>query len=515
MPKDLLLSLGKVFPMGPWEESSELLTYRDTFDLRLLGAGLTLATSRTGRQARVCLMTRKGLRTESVVPKTPRFASDLPPGPPWEALQSIANHRRLLPQAEAEWRSTLVAIVNEKGETVVRLLLREGEALCSNGRERTHLPPRLQFVPLKGHRAEGEKVTSFIRRTFGLERDRRTELAAVRDALGQSQDGYSSSFTLVLDPQITAVEATRRIHRTLLHTMLANREGVARNWDSEFLHDFRVAVRRTRSVLSQLKGIFPAADVDHFSEEFQWLGVKTGPARDIDVYLLNIPRYRAALPPEARDDLEPLVRFLQDRKKIEHERLRRCLRSKRFSRLLEDWQAFLDAAGAPAPDLPKAGRPIREVASEQIWRAFKKVLKKGGRIGRNSSAEALHRLRIDCKKLRYLITFFQSLYPKEALSPLIKELKRLQDHLGDFNDLQMQEKALRSFAEEMMVSDSGPPATLVAMGQLMGQLQGKQIQEREAFYEHLKQFSDSGNRRRFREFFGQGPGDGTEALEEG
>ncbi len=250
-----------------------------------------------------------------------------------------------------------MAILNDEGKTVVRLLLREGEALLGNGRERRPLPPRIQFLPLEGHRAEGKKVISFIRKTVGLEGDRRTELAAVRDALGQAHDGYSSSFTLVLDPRITAADATRRIHRTLFQTMLANREGVTRNWDPEFLHDFRVAVRRTRSALSQLKDLFPMADVDHFSEEFHWLGVKTGPSRDIDVYLLNIPRYRAALPPEARDDLEPLVQFLQDRKKVEHERLRRCLRSKRFSRLLEDWQAFLEAVGAADPGPPRRRAP--------------------------------------------------------------------------------------------------------------------------------------------------------------
>ncbi len=79
----------------------------------------------------------------------------------------------------------------------------------------------------------------------------------------------------------------------------------------------------------------------------------------------------------------------------------------------------------------------------------------------------------------------------------------------------MQRKALRSFAEEMMASDSGPPATLVAMGQLMGQMEGKQIQEREAFHQELKRFSGSGNRKRFKEFFGPVPGADPEAQEKG
>jgi len=488
------------------KESRELLTYRDTFDWRLLRAGLTLTTSQRGRQARVVVMAQDGRVEESMAPKVPLFASDLPPGPMAKIVQPIAKGRRLLPRARAEWKGTLVAILNEDGKTVVRLLLREGEALLGSDQGRIPLLPRLQCLPLKGYRSEEKKVTSFLRKTFDLKPGTGTELEVVCDAMGQTLGDYSSSFHLTLDAEMAAAKAAKAIHRTLLEAMLVNQEGMTRDWDTEFLHDFRVAVRRTRSALTQLKGIFPKSDAAHFSEEFRWLGTRTGPTRDMDVYLLKIPAYRAALHPGARRDLEPLVRLLREKKRVEHRRLRRCLRSRRFGRLVEDWREFLEGPDATDSNFPNAQRPISEVASERIWRGFDKVLKKGGKIGRNASAKALHRLRIDCKKLRYLITFFHSLFPAEALDPFIKELKRLQDHLGDFNDLQVQRESLRNFAEEMMATKVGPPATLLAMGQLMGQLEGKQIQEREAFHEHFERFSRPKNQERFRELFGPNPG---------
>ena len=129
----------------------------------------------------------------------------------------------------------------------------------------------------------------------------------------------------------------------------------------------------------------------------------------------------------------------------------------------------------------------------------------GAKIGIYTPAEKLHRLRLDCKKLRYLLTFFQSLYPPDTLKPLIKELKRLQDHLGDFNDLQIQQQALRGFAEEMMATKVAPPATLLAMGQLMGQLEGKQRKEREAFHDHFSRFSHAKNLQHFQELIGHAP----------
>jgi len=501
-PKDLLDGLGRSFGVEVLEESVEVLTYRDTFDWRLLAAGLTLTTSRTGRSWKAVASGRDGVVVATDTGKIPLFSADLPPGPLAELLRSTAKHRRLLPRARVSRTGTLLAIVNQDGTTIVRLLLHQGIAFRASGKGEFPLSPRLESLPLKGYRSEERKVTQFLRKKFQLKLDRRTELEAVCDAIGQKPADYVSSFRLELNPNLAAAEAARRIHRRLLETMLANQEGVIRDWDPEFLHDFRVSVRRTRSALSQVKGVFPEDTVDHFAEEFRWLGAKTGSARDMDVYLLNIPAYERALLPEARANLEPLIQLLREKKRVEHRRLRGCLRSKRYLRLVEEWRAFLDHPDASDSGPPRAPRTVREVASERIWTAFNKVLQKGGKISRKTPAHALHRLRIHCKNLRYLITFFRSLYPPKALSPIIGELKRLQDHLGDFNDLQVQREALRGFADEIMAAGSGPPATLLAMGQLMGQLEGAQAREREAFHEYFRQFSRPKNQKRFRELFG-------------
>lgn len=509
-PKELLAVLEGGYSFEVSEETRALHTYRDTFDWRISRAGLSLSTSKVGRRNRVSLAAPDGEILEVALSRIPAFASDLPAGRVSELLHPVTAHRRLFPKARAEWKGTLIAVLSEDGKTVVRLLLREGKALAIGDSSTIPLSPRLEFLSLKGYRSEEKEVRSFLRRTLKLKKDRRTEIETVYDAVGQTPDDYSSTFHLSLEPAAPAALAARQIHQALFQVMLVNREGVTRDWDSEFLHDFRVAVRRTRSALTQLKGIFPQGDVDHFSEEFRWLGKKTGDARDYDVYLLNIPAYRESLHPEAQKDLEPLVRLLQEKKSVEHRKLRRCMGSRRFQLLVKDWQTYLNGPDILDPGLFDAQRPIGEVASERIWKAFTKVLKRGAKIGETTPAKALHRLRIDCKKLRYLITFFRSLYPAEALDPIIRELKRLQDHLGDFNDLQVQQEALQRFAEELMAIEIGPPATLLAMGQLMGQQEGKQILEREAFHHYFQEFSRPKNQKRFRDLFGPEPGEGSQ-----
>ncbi|MGD2177688.1 MAG: CHAD domain-containing protein, partial [Anaerolineae bacterium] len=60
------------------------------------------------------------------------------------------------------------------------------------------------------------------------------------------------------------------------------------------------------------------------------------------------------------------------------------------------------------------------------------------------SLKRLHRLRIAGKRLRYALEFFE-----EVLAPqtgdLIKQMKRLQDHLGDLQDAVVASELLRDF----------------------------------------------------------------------
>ena len=80
-----------------------------------------------------------------------------------------------------------------------------------------------------------------------------------------------------------------------LDTLEANVDGVLRDIDTEFLHDLRVAVRRTRTALKLLGDVLPGELTLRFASEFRWLGDTTTPLRDLDVYLLALPSMAARL----------------------------------------------------------------------------------------------------------------------------------------------------------------------------------------------------------------------------
>lgn len=114
------------------------------------------------------------------------------------------------------------------------------------------------------------------------------------------------------DPAQRADEAGKAILRRLLGELLANEAGVLRNDDPECLHDFRIAVRRTRSALGQIKGIFPQKTVRRFAPRFAWLGTITSPPRDFDVYLLGFDDLKAGLPAPFQEAIEPLRSYLEN-----------------------------------------------------------------------------------------------------------------------------------------------------------------------------------------------------------
>ena len=148
------------------------------------------------------------------------------------------------------------------------------------------------------------------------------------------------------------------------------------------------------------------------------------------------------------------------------------------------------------------------MASERIWRAYRRVVKPGRAITSGSPADALHDLRKRGKELRYLLEFFAPLFPKAEVGRLVTELKALQDNLGAFQDDQVQAAGLRSYADELLELTT-TPETLVALGQLVGHHERTSEEARAEFAGRFAAFDERENRARFAELFGPDSGSGS------
>ncbi len=498
-----LQRLTRAWPFQEKTETTGRRTCFDSFDWRLYARGYTLGIDSSGRETWLILRQEGGTETRRRLPgpTPPRFAWDLPEGDLRTILSPILELRALLPVVEIQYRRWHLKWLNKDRKTVLRLEVEQNLAVA--GDDGPHpLPGRVRILPVKGYRKAEKRIGRFLGNEPELSpAGEREWLTRALAALGRRPLDYSSKFSLRLKPGMRSDLAARSILRHLLATMKTNEPGLRADIDSEFLHDFRVAVRRTRTALSQFKKAFPAPAGERFGVEFAWLGRVTGEARDLDVFLLNFEHYKASLPPAMRNDLAPFHGFLQKHRKQAHERLLHALDSDRYRNLMADWDAFLNQPLPDHPDASHALLPIERLARRRIRRVYRGILRKGRAITPESPAEALHDLRKQCKKLRYLLEFFQSLFPQEQIKGLIRILKRLQDNLGEFQDTEVQQRRLREFSREMIREGDAGADTLLAMGVLIQNLEHRRNQARKAFARCFARFDNRKHRKRFKTLF--------------
>lgn len=285
--------------------------------------------------------------------------------------------------------------------------------------------------------------------------------------------------------------AAAAVLRRLLAVVWDNLEGALAGADSEYLHQLRIAVRRSRTVQRQFKGVFPALELPGYRSDFRWLQRATGEARDLDVYVSELDDLGRRLPESLRGDLEPLRLVLGHRRLAARGSLAATLGSPRLRELSEDWERLLESlVERPLEDRPSARRSIGALCGERVVAVYERILGMGARIDESSPAAGYHELRKKGKELRYLLELFATrLFAPEVVAPLVRSLKGLQDLLGRHQDREVQIEMLRALAGEVAVLPSGPAACM-AMGVLVDRLGADQLEARREFAPRFAALAD-------------------------
>jgi CHAD domain-containing protein len=203
--------------------------------------------------------------------------------------------------------------------------------------------------------------------------------------------------------------------------------------------------------------VFPHDAVDRFSSEFSWLGRLTGKARDVDVLVLSLKEHGLA----SRDPgTEQLLGRLEEIQQHEHQSLVAALDDDRYRRLLPEWAAFLNEPTPLECALRNAGRPLADVIAQRAWRLCRRIARAADEVDGDTPPERLHELRIDAKKLRYLIDIAPAFRPGDDLDSVVRALKDVQRTLGAFNDSHVQEQRLLEYGRALRVRGGSEPAVL-------------------------------------------------------
>jgi CHAD domain-containing protein len=465
----------------------------DTFDWRLHRAGLVLEQI-SDQRSELALSAYDGERIvmQPAMAKWPSLLDALSASGLRDRLAPIVGVRALLPLAETEASVCDLRLLNGDQKTVVRVRVEEAVLTAPVA---AALSTRVVLVPVRGYPRQAERAARVLAATPGFRRARQSRLDAELAAAGRQAGDYTGRVEVHLDASSPATLSVAVVLLHLLDTLEANLDGVQGDLDTEFLHDLRVAVRRTRSALKLAGDALPAGLAERFAPDFKWLGDLTTPVRDLDVYLLGLTGEEDGLDATGLPGLAPFQGYLTRRRRTEMVRLLDGLRSARFTTLAQDWRAALAEASISRRGGAVTGPGTGELAASRIKRTHRRVIKRGSAITPDSPATDLHDLRKRCKELRYLLEFFASLHDRQIHRRMVKELKSLQDCLGEFQDSQVQREAINAFAEQML-ADGAPAATLLTMGALATRLDGRQRRARGEFADIFSRFSNRRNTQR-------------------
>jgi inorganic triphosphatase YgiF len=288
---------------------------------------------------------------------------------------------------------------------------------------------------------------------FGVARELSRALKVQIGVKSKSERGYElvdgeegapvKSTPVELLADLSTREAFKTVGRACLKQIVGNAPAL-NTGNPEGVHQMRVGLRRLRAAMSLFAGLLRDPQTKAVKTELKWLAGQLGPARELEVLIDRVIapiRGRHA----HRNGVVSLSQELDERREAALTRAQTAVQSARFRALTLEVAAWLEAGQwtSPRDDLvrDRGDLPVAVTAAEQFTQRWRKVRKKGKTLAQ-LDARSRHKLRIQTKKLRYAAEFFSSLFTGKRRERFQSELERLQDGLGDLNDIAVHENRI-------------------------------------------------------------------------
>ena len=240
----------------------------------------------------------------------------------------------------------------------------------------------------------------------------------------------------VLLPRPTT-DAVRRIARGYLGEATRALDRLNDRKDGEALHDFRVAIRRLRSLLNAYRRWVGRAGTAKMRARLRDLGAATNAGRDAEVQIAWLEAQRGSLARGERTGLNWILRRVRTVKRESYTAARRQVR--------REFGHTADLLVRRIEELDDRSPPLRETFGLLLRQQAADLETRLASI-RNAEDEAhAHAARISAKRLRYLLEPLRR--ESDGVQQLVDHLKALQDLLGDLHDAHVLERALLAALE--------------------------------------------------------------------
>lgn len=214
--------------------------------------------------------------------------------------------------------------------------------------------------------------------------------------------------------------------------------------DVEALHQFRIHMRKLRALLQEFESFFDPMWLKRHKSKLGKLMERTNAKRDNDVALIDIGTFQKKLSSQDKESLGNLKSsFEQKETKLEH-RLVTFMGGKSLSKELN---ILCKTSKEDKIYQDHASQPLILVAIGVINQRIEEIISEGKHLKKDSDKKSYHRLRIQFKKLRYLLELLSPIIEPSKLENALEHLKKIQTILGEINDLTVQKKELKTFCK--------------------------------------------------------------------
>lgn len=410
-------------------------------------------------------------------------------GPVKRQIEALSELRALISSAEVTLNLQTANMLDDEQKTVARL------NICTFTKKKKSAV-LLICNPLRGYQPEFTKLNAAISAFT------ETNEGTLLQMLGFKKSHYDPKPDISLDPAAPIYHSANTIISTFIQVARQNEKGIIADIDTEFLHDYRVSLRKVRSVISLFKGVYDLEETKRLKQDFGDLMQITGRLRDLDVYLLDRDYYYSLVPETTHHGLDIMFEAFSEERAQLHKNISRSLKSKsydnRINLLLSECSdnRWLQGKSWQQPSL--------DFGCRAILKRYNKVCRIARTIDETTPDETVHELRIHCKKLRYLMEFFTPLYDRKNIKKLIKSLKILQDNLGRFNDYSVQQISLAEFLQNRPAKTNDAVQVAESIGGLIAMLSHLQRKEKEQVMANFDRFDSEETRALFHDLFTTG-----------
>lgn len=240
------------------------------------------------------------------------------------------------------------------------------------------------------------------------------------------KEPFKYKFLLDLPSAICAYDGIRTIYYSLYEKILFYQNTFLKTNDVEALHQFRVNIRKTRSLLQSMQGVFDATINSRFIKDLKLIASSTNQKRDMDVFMEYL---------DTLDEIEAeeILEALKDQGDFHTDKVCEMLNSEEYARVMQEWGVVIrDEDGFFKGEM--GNYPLKKIGAISLIKRLKRMKKRLNILYESTELYHFHSVRIEFKRLRYLSEFFSILFKDKSIENTMIVSKKMQSLFGTLQD---------------------------------------------------------------------------------